>query len=72
MFVNFVGCCWLWLVVGCCSLASGQTRLEGVVVIVVDLCDRQFLNQVNLTVVIANWEGISRKASASDNRKGLK
>jgi hypothetical protein len=29
-------------------------------------------NQVNVTVAIANWEGISRKASARDNRKGLK
>jgi hypothetical protein len=28
--------------------------------------------QVNVTVAIANWEGISRKASARDNRKGLK
>jgi hypothetical protein len=25
-----------------------------------------------VTVAIANWEGISRKASARDNRKGLK
>jgi hypothetical protein len=28
--------------------------------------------QVNVTVAIANWEGVSRKASARDNRKGLK
>jgi hypothetical protein len=28
--------------------------------------------QVNVTVAIANWEGIGRKASARDNRKGLK
>jgi hypothetical protein len=31
-----------------------------------------WLSQVNLTVAMANWEGIGRKASASDNRKGLK
>jgi hypothetical protein len=29
-------------------------------------------DQVNVTVAIANWEGIGRKASARDNRKGLK
>jgi hypothetical protein len=28
--------------------------------------------QVNVTVAIANWEGVGRKASARDNRKGLK
>jgi hypothetical protein len=28
--------------------------------------------QVNVSVAIANWEGIGRKASARDNRKGLK
>jgi hypothetical protein len=28
--------------------------------------------QVNVTVAIANWEGIGRKASARDNRKELK
>ena len=34
--------------------------------------DLDGLAQVNLTVVMANWEGTGRKASASDNRKGLK
>jgi hypothetical protein len=28
--------------------------------------------QVNVTVAMANWEGIGRRASARDNRKGLK
>jgi hypothetical protein len=32
----------------------------------------KYHSQVNVTVAIANWEGISRKASARDNRKGLK
>jgi hypothetical protein len=33
---------------------------------------RSIAQQVNVTVAIANWEGIGRKASARDNRKGLK
>jgi ribosomal protein S25 len=32
----------------------------------------EILDQVNVTVAIANWEGVGRKASARDNRKGLK